>query len=292
MSSNICKLLDGKLVAEDIYREIQERIKKDLSIKPFLVVVQVGNDPASSVYIKYKRLACARNGFDFRLDQFEANTTTDELVKVVDNLNNDILVTGIIVQLPLPDHINQMTVLNSIKPKKDVDCFSYENIGRMYYGKEVTGHLPATAWGILRMLQFYKIETKGKLCVILGKSPIVGRPLSLLLNDEFGAGCTVVSCDKNTENRKQLTQMADILVVATGVHHLIKNPTEIKQNCVIIDVGIHSIGTSTDKRIVEGDVDHDMVKNKCEWITPVPGGVGPTTVATLMYNLAKPFFEL
>lgn len=284
------QLLLGSEVAESIYSEIRSRLKED--VKPFLVVIQVGDDPASGVYIKYKRLACEKLGFGFELRKFHTEISTEELHHEIMKINDDEKVTGCIVQLPLPAQIDQMKILNSIKPEKDVDCFSYENIGKMYYQIDIMGHVPATAWGIMRMIQHYKIETKGKVCVILGKSVIVGRPLSLMLGDETGPACTVVSCDRYTdpEVRASLTKIADIVIVATGVHHLIKNPDELKQGCVVIDVGIHPVGQKDGKRVVEGDVDFDKVKKMCSWITPVPGGVGPTTVATLMWNLARPYF--
>jgi methylenetetrahydrofolate dehydrogenase (NADP+) / methenyltetrahydrofolate cyclohydrolase len=275
---DVPQLLLGKDVANALYEEIKQRMHPNKRDIPLLAVVQVGDDPASNVYIKFKKAACEKMGFGFRLEKFATEITTTSLEQEIRRINDDTSITGCIIQLPLPDHIDKQIILNCINCAKDVDCFSYTNVGKMYYGQDVIGHVPATAWGILRMIQHYGIETRGKLCVILGKSTIVGRPLGLLLGDEFGPGCTVVMCDKNTENRANLTKIADIIVV------------EIKKGAVIIDVGIHHVDNKGDQRIIEGDVDFEAVKHKCSWITPVPGGVGPTTVATLIYNLARPYF--
>ena len=278
----------GRQFANVLYSEIDEKLSlsTDNSIRPTLAIVQVGDDDASNIYVKYKRLACKKLGFGFHHFRFPDSISNDELIQRVSNINKDPLITGCIVQLPLPDHINKYGILNAVDPNKDVDGFNFTNIGKLYLGTEHISYAPATAYGIYLFLKHHNVETKGKCCVIIGKSTIVGKPLQLLLSDEDDSAMTTILCDKYTENLHKYTKMADVLIVAANKHHLIDDADKVKEGAVVIDVGIHRIG-----RKVEGDVNYDVVKDKCSLITPVPGGVGPITVACLMYNLAKPFFK-
>jgi len=270
----------GAIVAESIYSDIND-MKKTFRRVPTLAIVQVGNDPASNVYIKYKKRACDKLQFDFNLFHYDSSISTEELVGNINSINNDSSVTGCIVQLPLPDHIDKFRILNAVCDEKDVDCFNINNISKLYFGAKSAKYIPATVLGIYKFIQYNNIDTKGKLCVIMGKSNIVGKPLQLLLSDEFDMALTTVLCDKYTENVKDLTSKADILIVATGVHHLVNTSDWIKDGATVIDVGIHKIGKK-----VEGDVNYNELEDKAGIITPVPGGVGPLTVASLMYNLA------
>lgn len=278
----------GSEFAKIIYDEIRNKINSNQ--KPTLTVVQVGDDQASSVYIKHKRLACEKLDFGFEHHVFDKNITTSKLINKIDTLNKNINVTGIIVQLPLPQHIDKYLILNSVDVKKDVDCLHEINIGKLCLGYDHALFIPATAYGIYRLIKHYHIETKGKCCVIVGKSEIVGKPTQLLMSNEMGASSTTIHCDKNTINISQYIKMADILIVATGKHHLINNPDDIKEGCVVIDVGIHRVNVNG-KNMLQGDVDYHKIKDKCSLITPVPGGIGPITVACLMYNVAKPFMK-
>ena len=278
-------------VADHIYKSMEEKLlcvnKNEL---PSLAIVQVGNDEASNIYIKYKKKACEKYGFKFFHYKFDKTITTEILVIEINKINNNPEITGCIVQLPLPEHINKFTILNTVDPKKDVDCFHIENIGKLYLGIKDTKFIPATVFGIYQFIKYFKIDTKGKICVIIGKSNIVGKPLQLLLSDEFDLACTTILCDKYTDKLDELTKMADILIVAAGKHHLINNSKNIKKDCVIIDVGIHRIEkiiNGNKKTFIQGDVDYENVKHMCSLITPVPGGIGPITVASLMYNLVN-----
>lgn len=280
----------GHIIAKDIYDEIEEKLNKaNRYIKPFLVVIQVGDDIASNIYIKHKKKACDKLKFGFKLNKYEKTITTEILLEEINIINEDKEITGCIVQLPLPDHINKHIILNKVSTEKDVDCFNNINIGKLALGVKYANYMPATVYGIYRFIKISNIETKGKHCVIIGKSIIVGKTLQLVLSDEKDLALTTTLCDKYTENIERITKNADILVVAAGKHHLINNPEFIKENAVVIDVGIHRIKLDN-KYIIQGDVDYKKLKNKCSIITPVPGGVGPMTVASLMFNLAKPFF--
>lgn len=271
----------GTRISKDIYNDI-ENIRDTFRIIPKLAIVQVGDDPASNVYIKYKKRACEKLKFDFKLFKFNSDITTEDLLGYINSINDNDSITGCIVQLPLPDHINKFKILNAIHEDKDVDCFNMNNISRLYFGKSYSKYIPATVLGIYKFIKYSDIDTKGKLCVIIGKSNIVGKPLQLLLSDESDMALTTVSCDKYTKNVKKLTKQADILIVAAGVHHLINDADWIKENSIIIDVGIHRINGK-----IEGDVNYNLLQDKASIITPVPGGVGPLTVASLLYNLAQ-----
>lgn len=281
----------GQKCADVLYGEIKDRLDTGKRV-PKLAVVQVGDDPASSIYIKYKRAACEKLGFGFQLFKFDEKVSTIGLLSVINDINQDDEITGCIVQLPLPEHIDKYRILNCVDPNKDVDCFNFENIGKLYLGTQHAKFIPATAYGIYKFIKINQIETKGKLCVIIGKSSIVGRPLQLLLSDEEDCAATTVLCDKWTNNLFQITKMADILIVCAGKHHLINSSKQIKKGCVVIDVGIHRLSGAPDgKTKIQGDVDYEAVKDSCSFITPVPGGVGPMTVAGLMWNLSKGSFK-
>jgi len=273
----------GNIIANKIYDDIRQLPIKRL---PHLAIVQVGDDPASTIYIKYKRRACDKLGYKFTLFKYDDTISTDKLAQEIDKINKNSEITGCIIQLPLPLHINKFKILNVVDPRKDVDGFHIENVGRLALGIHDTTFVPATVLGIYKFIKYHNLKTKGKCCVIIGKSRIVGRPLQMLLSDEFDCAYTTILCDKYTENLDQITKMADILIVAAGVHHLINNPKYIKQDAVVIDVGIHRVKINN-KFKVQGDVDYNKIKEKCKLITPVPGGVGPITVAALMLNLSE-----
>lgn len=291
-------LLLGAPVADELYQKIKNKVYDKM---PHLAVIQIGDDPASGVYIKYKKQACEKLNFGFSHFKLEENTTNQDITEIINKINLDVNITGCIIQLPLPVHLDKFYLINLISPSKDVDCLTCFNMGKLFQDENChdmshaflddddLNMISATSYGILLMLKHYNISTKGKLCIILGKSIIVGKPLANLLGAEEDPGCTVMLCDKDTKNSKELIKMADILVVATGIHHLINNPDDLKPGVVIVDVGIHNLGINpkTGLRRVEGDVDFDKVAHMCSWITPVPRGVGPMTVAVLMWNLSK-----
>lgn len=277
------KLLDGKTLSAQFIEEIQE-MALNLDGIPHLTVVQVGDDPASNSYIRHKERACKKIKFNFTHRKLPIETTTEQLLCVIDQLNRDNTVNGFIVQLPLPDHIDLTKITLAIDPMKDVDCFHPENVGLMAKGNP--RYYPATPYGVIKLLRRYEIPIKGKWVTIVGKSDIVGKPLQLMLSNEFKYAATTISCDRYTENLKELTSIADILIVAAGVPNLIKDESWIKKGAVVVDVGINRIGTTKEgKAVLRGDVNFDRVKEHCSYITPVPGGVGPMTVATLIYNV-------
>jgi methylenetetrahydrofolate dehydrogenase (NADP+)/methenyltetrahydrofolate cyclohydrolase len=280
-------LLDGKLIAQEIKTEIANEVRKLLAKTgktPHLAAVLVGEDPASQTYVASKEKACKEAGFISSVYKYHANITEKELLDVVNFLNNDDEIDGFIVQLPLPKHINQHKVIESIDPRKDVDGFHPVNIGRMLLG--LPCFLPATPFGIVKLLERYKIETEGKSCVILGRSNIVGSPLSVLLSRNANPGnCTVTLCHSKTVNLKKICQHADILVAAIGKCEMV-TADMVKEGAVVIDVGIHRVADETKKSgfRLKGDVKFDEVAKKCSYITPVPGGVGPMTITGLLMN--------
>ena len=277
------QLLDGKLLAETIKSEI--KLDVDCLIAtgrktPHLAAVLVGNNPASEAYVGNKIRSCEQVGFKSTLIRRSENVTQSEILAIVNDLNNDPDVDGFIVQLPLPKHIDESVVTLAIDPSKDVDGFHPTNFGRMTQG--LPAFLPATPAGILEMLKRYKIETSGKECVIVGRSNIVGTPLSILLSRK-GWDCTVTVAHSRTKNLADVCRRADILVAAIGVAHFIKADM-VKEGAVVIDVGMNRIEDKTKKsgsRLV-GDVDFDNVVPKSSYITPVPGGVGQLTVVSLL----------
>jgi len=268
-------LLDGKMLSNKIKNELKAEFAK-LDPKPKLVVILVGDDPASKLYVQSKQKACEEVGVISETILLDSTITEEQLVLEIERLNNDPTVHGILVQLPLPKHLNETLIINTISDKKDVDGFHIYNKGRLINNLETI--VPATPLGVLTLLKEYNIEIKGKHAVVIGRSNIVGRPMAaLLLNHD----ATVTICHRYTENLKQYTLMADIIVCAVGKPNLI-TADMVKEGAVIIDVGINRLG----KKVV-GDVDFENVKDKASAITPVPGGVGPMTIAMLLSNLLK-----
>ncbi|MFO7874755.1 MAG: bifunctional methylenetetrahydrofolate dehydrogenase/methenyltetrahydrofolate cyclohydrolase FolD [Bacteroidales bacterium] len=284
------KLIDGKQISETIKEEIGEevkRIKGQNGKVPHLAAILVGSDPASETYVNNKGKACKKVGFDSSTYRFPEDVSEEELLESVGFLNNDPEVDGLIVQLPLPDHIDNQKVIRHISPKKDVDGFHPENVGRMTIG--LPAYVSATPNGIMEMIMRSGIETRGKNCVVLGRSNIVGKPISLLMarNEEPG-NATVTMCHSKTQNLKEITASADILIVAMGKRGFV-TADMVKEGAVVIDVGIHRIPSDETKsgyRLV-GDVDFEEVSKKASHITPVPGGVGPMTIVSLLMNTLK-----
>ena len=277
-------LLDGKKLSEKLLTELKNKIKKE-NIRPKFVSILVGNNQASLVYLRNKKTKCEEVGISFELRDFNNAITQEDLIKEINKINNDITIHGCIIQLPLPKHIDTNLILDTLDSTKDVDCFHTSNIGKLL--NENTCFYPATPMGITLLLKEYNIETKGKHCVIIGKSKIVGSTLGLMLSNENTFASTVTLCDKYTENIRDIVKTADILVVASGKHHLIDNTFTFKNNLVIFDVGIHRIKDETKKKgyKLEGDVCFKDVNDKVSYITPVPGGVGPMTVYCLLENI-------
>ena len=280
-------ILDGKKTSLDIQNELRFRVKKliENGLKaPHLAAVLVGDNGASRTYVNAKVKACERVGFKSTLHHLDAHITQEELLSLVNQLNNDDLVDGFIVQLPLPDHIDENQITLSINPKKDVDGFHPENIGKMTLG--LPSFLPATPNGIMELLKRYNIPTEGKNTVVIGRSNIVGTPVSILMSRKSNPGnSTVTLAHSRTKNLKEICINADILIVAIGIPEFI-SADMVKPNAVVIDVGIHRIEDSSKKNGFKllGDVKFDEVCKKCSFITPVPGGVGPMTIASLLMN--------
>ena len=277
-------ILDGKKVARDIENEIAGEVKEftDKGFRPpHLVAVLVGEDGASKTYVTGKMKACEVVGYRSSLIKFDESISEEELFHVVDGLNEDKEVDGYIVQLPLPEHISVEKVIDRIYPSKDVDGFTPANFGKI--DQEHHSLLPATPMGIIELLGRYNIETKGKHCVVVGKSHIVGMPMGILLAGPGDA--TVTICHIFTENLEEHTRKADILVVAVGKPGLISGDM-VKEGAVVVDVGTTRVPDSTKKKgfALKGDVDFETVEPKASYITPVPGGVGPMTIASLIMN--------
>ena len=274
-------LIDGKKVSAKIKEQIKEKIDK-IEGQPGLAVVLVGEDPASCVYVNMKKKACAAVGISSYEYKLKQDITQKELIELIKKLNADDKVNGILVQLPLPSHIKEDEVLWEIDPSKDVDGFHPMSVGKMLLGCPV--FLSCTPLGIQRLLQEYKIETQGKHVVIVGRSNIVGKPMAaMLMQKGAGANATVTVCHSKTKNIQDITKQADILIAAIGSPNFI-TADMVKQGVVIIDVGMNRL----DGKLV-GDVDFDGVSAKASAITPVPGGVGPMTIAMLMANTLKAF---
>lgn len=273
------QLIDGKHISQVIKDELKEEVSalKDKGISVCLAVVQIGNDSASSVYVNNKKKACAYIGIESLAYELKEDTTEDELVHLVNELNADEKVNGILVQLPLPEHINEDRIIQGIDPKKDVDGFHPMSVGNLCIGSK--GFLSCTPAGIIQLLKRSGITIEGKECVVVGRSNIVGKPMALLLLRENG---TVTVTHSRTRDLKEITSHADILVVAIGKPKFITEEY-IKEGSVIIDVGMHR---NAENKLC-GDVDFDRVKNKVQAITPVPGGVGPMTIAMLMNNCVE-----
>lgn len=277
-------IIDGKQVAADIRAEVAQKVAalKKNGKNACLAVILVGENPASISYVTGKQKALAEVGMQDRSVHLPENTSEEDLLKLIEQLNNDDTVHGILVQLPLPKHINEDKVIMAISPEKDVDGFHPVNVGNMMIGRP--GFLPCTPHGIIVLLQRMGIETSGKHAVVIGRSNIVGKPVSVLLAQK-SVNCTVTLCHTGTKNLPEITKQADIVVVASGHPHTLTGDM-IKQGAVVIDVGVNRIPDSSKKsgyRLV-GDCDFDDLKEKASFITPVPGGVGPMTIAMLMVN--------
>jgi methylenetetrahydrofolate dehydrogenase (NADP+)/methenyltetrahydrofolate cyclohydrolase len=270
------KIIDGKKISQEIKDELKEKVAtlKGQGKEICLAVIQVGNDPASSVYVGNKKKACAYIGIESLSYELPEETTQEELLDLVEKLNNDDKVNGILVQLPLPKQIDEEKVIQAIAPQKDVDGFNEKNVGALVVGSK--GFVSCTPYGIIQLLKRSGVEISGKHCVVIGRSNIVGKPMSLLLLRENG---TVTICHSRTKNLKEITSQADILVVAIGKPKFI-DETYVKEGAVVIDVGIHR----DENNKLCGDVDFDKVAPHTSAITPVPGGVGPMTIAMLMHN--------
>lgn len=281
------KILDGKNVAQ----AVKDNLKLDVAQLaaegkkiPHLAAVLVGSNGASETYVAAKVKACDEVGFKSTMIRLEENVSENKLLDKIRELNNDLDVDGILVQLPLPEHISDEEVIYTIEPGKDVDGFHPENIGRMVQG--LSAFIPATPHGIMLMLEYYKIDTKGMHAVIIGRSNIVGRPMSILLSSNSNPGnCTVTICHSQTKNMKEICLQADIIVAALGKPGFV-TADMIKEGAIIIDVGITRVKDSTKKSgfRLKGDVDYENVAPRSSWITPVPGGVGPMTIAALLKN--------
>ncbi len=281
------QILDGKKVSEDIKNEIAAQVQemKEKGEKvPHLAAIIVGNDGASLTYVGSKVKACERVGFESTLIKMPSTTSETELLKKIQELNEDDNIDGFIVQLPLPDQIDTQEVLMAIDPSKDVDGFHPENFGKM--ALDMSTFIPATPFGILELLERYNVETKGKHTVVIGRSHIVGRPMSILMGRKgFPGNSTVTLTHSHTKNINQITSQADIIITALGVPNYLKAEM-IKDDAVIIDVGITRVQDETSEKgyVITGDVDFENVSKKASYITPVPGGVGPMTIAMLLKN--------
>ena len=280
------QLLDGKKISEDIKNEITAEVQKmkDNNEKvPHLAAIIVGNDGASLTYVGSKVKACEKVGFESTLVKMPSTTSETELLKKIKELNQDDNIDGFIVQLPLPDQIDTQKVLMAVDPSKDVDGFHPENFGRM--ALDMTTFIPATPFGILELLERYGVETQGKHTVVIGRSHIVGRPMSILMGRKgFPGNSTVTLTHSYTKNIAQITTQADIIITALGVPNYLKAEM-VKDGAVVIDVGITRVADDSEKGYrITGDVDFDLVSKKTSYITPVPGGVGPMTIAMLLKN--------
>lgn len=270
------QIIDGKLISAQIKDELKEKVAayREKGIEITLAVIQVGTDPASTVYVGNKKKACEYIGIKSLAYEIPEETTESELLELIDKLNADSSVNGILVQLPLPKHINEDAIIKRISPEKDVDGFHPQSVGALSIGQK--GFVSCTPAGVIQLLKRSGIEIAGKECVVVGRSNIVGKPMALLLLRENG---TVTICHSRTRDLKEVTRRADILVVAIGKPKFI-TAEYVKEGAVVIDVGIHRL----EGKKLCGDVDYESVAPLCSAITPVPGGVGPMTIAMLMNN--------
>ncbi|HLG39639.1 MAG TPA: tetrahydrofolate dehydrogenase/cyclohydrolase catalytic domain-containing protein [Chitinophagaceae bacterium] len=281
------KILDGKLASLAIKDELKitvaQRVIEGKKI-PHLAAILIGNSGASETYVAAKVKACQETSFKSTLIRMEDSISEFKLLEKIEELNHNTDIDGILVQLPLPKHISDKKVINTISPDKDVDGFHPVSVGKMVEG--IPTFIPATPYGIMLLLRHYKIETKGKHAIVLGRSNIVGRPISILLSGQTNPGnCTVTICHSQTKNIKEICLQGDIIVAAIGIPEFVKTDM-VKDGAVVIDVGITRVEDATKKSgyRLKGDVDYENVSAKCSWITPVPGGVGPMTIAALMKN--------
>jgi methylenetetrahydrofolate dehydrogenase (NADP+) / methenyltetrahydrofolate cyclohydrolase len=281
------QLLDGTYVAKTIKAELLVKVKMAGSHgrrAPHLAAVLIGDHPASASYIRNKIRSCAEAGYESSLIHHSDTISENELLSIIDHLNQNDEIDGFIVQLPLPRHIDDTRILLAIDPKKDVDGFHPLNVGRMVTG--LPSYIPATPLGILKLIEFYKIPTESKNVVVLGRSNIVGTPVSVLLSRKaYPGNATVTLCHSRSEGLTEITHRADIIIAAIGANHFVK-ANMVKEGAVVIDVGMSQIIDHSSKKGIRlvGDVDFDQVAPKCSYITPVPGGVGPMTVCALMIN--------
>ena len=281
------EILDGKKLSQQIKEEIKQAVisrKKKGEKIPHLAALLVGNDGASLTYVGSKVRSCEQVGFKSTLIRLESNITEQALLDKIKELNNDDTLDGYIVQLPLPNHINEEKILLAIDPKKDVDGFHPSNFGRM--ALEMDSYIPATPFGIMEMLKRNEIDISGKHCVVIGRSNIVGRPISILMSQKGNPGnATVTVAHSRTKNIEQLTQKADIIVSALGIPEFLKGYM-VKEGVIVIDVGITRVQDDSHPKgyVIKGDVAFDEVAKKSSYITPVPGGVGPMTIAMLLKN--------
>ncbi|MBO7372487.1 MAG: bifunctional methylenetetrahydrofolate dehydrogenase/methenyltetrahydrofolate cyclohydrolase FolD [Bacteroidales bacterium] len=284
-------LLDGKATSASLQAQIAAEVDYFVDKgwrRPHLTAILVGDDGASQTYVANKERSCKKVGFDSTVLRLPASTTEEELLNEVKRLNRDDSVDGFIIQLPLPEHIDEQKIIEAVSPSKDVDGFHPENVGRLCLGLDT--FVSATPYGIITLLEEYGIETKGKHCVVLGRSNIVGRPIANLLSAKAKPGdCTVTICHSRTRNIEEYTRSADIIIAALGVPGFLKADM-VKEGAVVIDVGITRVPAQTEKGYrIMGDVDFDAVAPKCSYITPVPGGVGPMTIVSLMRNTLKAY---
>ena len=274
------QIIDGKKVSAEVKANVKkqtEELKEKYGVTPGLAVVIVGDDPASRVYVNNKKKACEAVGFISEEYALPAESTQEELLALVNKLNDKEDINGILVQLPLPKHLDDKAVIEAISPLKDVDAFHAVNVGKIMLGEY--DFLPCTPAGVMEMLHSYDIPVEGKECVVIGRSNIVGKPMGMLLLHENG---TVTICHSRTKNLAEVCRRADILVAAVGIPKFVKADM-VKDGAVVIDVGMDR----DENGKLCGDVDFENVKDKCSFITPVPGGVGPMTIATLMKNTLK-----
>lgn len=281
------QLLDGKVVSKAVKDALKEKVfvlNQQQKRAPHLVAILIGENGASETYVASKIKNCEEIGFKSTLIRFDNSVNEDDLLKKIGELNNDDSIDGILVQLPLPKHIQESKIINLIDPAKDVDGFHPVSIGKMVLG--LPSFIPATPYGIMLMLEHYQIETSGKHAVVIGRSNIVGRPISILLSQDSKYGnCTVTVCHSRTKKLKEICLQADIIVAALGKPGFLTSDM-VKENAVVIDVGITRVNDDSKKSgfSIKGDVDFDNVAPKCSYITPVPGGVGLMTIAALLKN--------
>lgn len=273
----MANLINGKEVSADVKLRVKnetQKIYNENGIKPGLAVIIVGNDPASRVYVNSKKKACEEVGFNSYEYALSEETTQEELVELVNKLNNDKNVNGILCQLPLPKHLDENAIINTIKPEKDVDAFHPFNVGKIMIGE--FAFLPCTPAGVMELIDSTGVEISGKNCVVIGRSNIVGKPMTMLLLHRNG---TVTICHSKTQNLNEICKNADILVAAVGKANFVKADM-VKKGAIVIDVGMNRLNNGK----LCGDVDFEEVEKKASYITPVPGGVGPMTIAMLMQN--------
>lgn len=284
-------IIDGKSLALKLRSQVKDEVSKFTQSgnrRPHLVAILVGDDGASKTYVESKERDCDFVGFESTVHRLPANTSEEKLLQLIYKINSDSSIDGLIVQLPLPKHINASKITDSIEPSIDVDGFHTNNVGKLTKNEDT--YISATPFGIIKMLDEYGIETKGKHCVVIGRSNIVGRPMSILMSRGDDPGnATVTLCHRYTTNLKSYTLLADIVIVAVGTPHFLKEDM-VKNGAVVIDVGITRVEANNTRGYqLQGDADFDAIVNKCSAITPVPGGVGPMTRYGLLFNTLKSY---